>query len=460
MAALSGGADSTAMVTALAAIRDKTPGSCRQFNFTFHALYVNHGIRPAAVCNAEEEAVAALCKKLNILLDIKRIPPGAVESYARQFNTGIEGAARHFRYLALREEARHLGADAIFTAHTADDRLETILMAFLRGSGSTGLGTLDESKYENKPASPPVLRPLLSLNRTEVLDYLKERGLSYCIDETNNDERFFRNKVRHTLIPFLDQHFPRWRHPVLRLGETQAMTAAFLSEEAEKRLAWVKDKKTKGEPNTVLGLSEEIFFSQPEILREEALFKAIDCLFRSDEGEQKKPRRQTLRSFIRGKNISADLGQCRLEKRKGRVTVRKTTRAFCESGFSVLIKSPGVYKLKELDIVVYAQPVDLIKMMDPAGIVFWGCFPLALRSSNGTILAEDRQGKVAVIRSGKSVWIRSSSRDDEAHAAFSSYDCCDSSFFQQSTSLSSRPGGPQARFVIQTDGGSCYNGSG
>jgi tRNA(Ile)-lysidine synthase len=426
LAALSGGADSTAMAAALAALRTAAGADPAAVSLDLHALHVNHGIRPPGACAADEGAVKALCEKLNIPLVVKAIPPGAVEAHARRCGTGIEGAARHFRYRLLREEARRLGADAILTAHTAADRLETILMAFLRGSGPAGLGALSGLTGPEKPGDIPLLRPLLCLSRDDVLEYLGERGLSYCTDETNGDERYFRNRLRLRLVPFLDQYFPGWREPVLRLGETQAMTAAFLAEEAKKLLPWTADSKDH------YSLSEKTFFSRPEILREEALFQAVDALDGGEIGgeiideqgpvKKKNPRRSTLRSFVRGGSAASDIGQCRLEHKNGQVTVYNTG-APGKAGFSVLIKSPGIYKLEGLTITISDVRIEDTRIEDTPALYdsteFFAGIPLALCSSgDGKILAEDRQGRAAVIRSGAVVWKRKAFSEN-GHEGFS-----------------------------------------
>ena len=391
--ALSGGADSTALTAALATVRDNAVDP-QSTNFKFHALHVNHGIRPSNACTADEEAAVALCKTLDIPITVTKIPPGIVNTYARQYGTGIEGAARHYRYKVLEEEALRVGADAIVTAHTADDRLETILMAFLRGSGPAGLGALSSLTATAKN-SVPIIRPLLPISRAEVLAYLKIRNLGYCSDETNNDQHFFRNRIRHVLIPLLDQQFPHWRDPVLRLGETQAMMASFLSEEAEKRLAWNKEVAETG-----LKLTADQFFAAPTIIREEALFLALDKLTKNDN-DRKNPRRDTLRFFAQGKETAVDLGQTRLENKNGRITVKTTTWLAVDHGFSVLIKRAGAYKLKDITVIAGEQQTDSNES------VFYAGFPLVFRSAGeGKILAEDRNGRAAEARSGKLVWKR------------------------------------------------------
>jgi tRNA(Ile)-lysidine synthase len=404
LAALSGGADSTAMAAALAAIRDVPAGGSGTSPFTLYALHVNHGIRRAEECQADAEAVSALCLSLNIPLKITNIAPGTIEAYARSGGTGIEGAARYFRHTALREEARHIGAQAILIAHTLDDRLENILMAFLRGAGPAGLGAMGAA---NKKFS--IRRPLIELSRADVLAYLAERKLSYRTDTSNGDERFLRNKVRLTLVPFLDQNFPRWREPVRRLGETQALTAAFLEDEAEKRLPWKKKRLGTGS-----SLEAETFFFQPEIIREEALFQALDKLVCSGDALHKKPRREVLRSFVRGRTAVLDLGNCRLENGGGHITLNPAEKPCFEQGFSVLIKSPGVYKLESLTVKAFELHAD--SCQEETG--FFAEYPLVLRSRKGQILAEDKLGRAAVLAPSGLVWKRESSAGAMAYFSF------------------------------------------
>ena len=403
LAALSGGADSSAMLAALSARQTAGLETCKENVFNLHAHHINHGIRPAANCAIDQKTASNLCKKLGIPFTVTTIAPGKLEAYARLYNTGIEGAARYFRYKALFEEAERIGADGIFTAHTADDRLETILMAFLRGAGPAGLGAL-AGIGEMAGSTMPVLRPLLNISRREVLEYLKQRNISYCSDETNEDEHFFRNRVRLKLIPLLDDCFPHWRKTVLRLGDTQHKTAAFISEEAKTSLAWTEILPKGSEKNRILNLPAKDFFSKPDILREEALYQAINTLTEKDQ-EGKKPRRDTLRSFADAKESSSDIFQFRLDHKNGQITVKKKGTQ-CTSCYSVLIKYHGVYKLKGLTINVLPWNNDNGKA------VFFALFPLALHSgAGGKILAEDRKGRAAVLKDGCLVWKRKSAPD-------------------------------------------------
>jgi len=186
------------------------------------------------------------------------------------------------------------------------------------------------------------------------------------------------------------------------------MTADFLSEEVKKFFPWTTEALSKGQLSLSAGnfvASAETFFSLPEILREEALFLAMDILGAAEKAADilARPRRETLRSFIRSKNTASDLGQYRLEHKNGQVTVCKTDTSPFNAGFSVLIKSPGVYKLEELTITV----VESMQLADSSKTLFFSGIPLVLRSiEDGKILAEDRQGKAAIIQAGNVVWKR------------------------------------------------------
>jgi len=331
LAAVSGGADSTAMLTALAALR-------KEARFSLFCIHVEHGIRPAEESLGDAEAVRTLCEKLKVPCRVITIPRGKVAAFASKSGTGIEAAARHFRHRALSAERRRVKADWILTAHTRDDLLETLLMRFLRGSGPAGLAPMMRNRGR-------ILRPLLEVTRQDVLGYLEEKDIEYRTDSTNDDISFLRNRVRHKLVPVLDAYFPSWRSSVLALAETQELVADFLESEAKKRLPW---ESTSGEE--LLRLREEDFLSAQPILREEAIFTAVDALAeRESKGHSQSPKRYVIRQAVR-EGTAADLGPARLERRNGFITLtparRRDQTAEKRHGFSLLIKEAGFYTLK------------------------------------------------------------------------------------------------------------------
>jgi len=340
LAAVSGGADSTAMLAGLAALR---AGG----GFSLHCVHVEHGIRPADESRGDAKAVEDLCGKLDVPCRVISVAPGKIASLAASGGPGIEGAARIFRLRALHRELRRIGADWILTAHTRDDVLETLLMRILRGSGPGGLALMPRTRGRIK-------RPLLDFTRQDVLAYLEERGLPYRTDSTNADIRFLRNRIRHKLIPLLDNYFPSWRSSLPALGETQTLTAAFLAAEAQNRLPW--ERVPGGVPSgkdAFLRLWETDFFNAPPIVREEAIFAGADML--ATQGPVKKdreelnrqvPRRAVVRRAAAGSTASINLGSVRFTRRDGFITLENGARHQWERGFSLLIKKTGFYTLK------------------------------------------------------------------------------------------------------------------
>ena len=359
LAAVSGGADSSAMLAALAGLRD---GS-----FDLRCIHVEHGIRSAAESRGDAAAVKALCAKLAVPCAVVSIPPGKIARTAKRRGLGLEAAARLYRHAAWNVERRRVGAARILVAHTRDDLLETVLMLMLRGSGPAGLAAMPRERG-------PLLRPLLETTRADVAAYLSARGLSYRIDSTNADPAFLRNRIRLKLIPILDEFFPSWRKTLADLAETQRLVADFLETEAAARISWREEAERR------LLTRRDNFFSQPAILREEALFAALDRFSRG-KGAFKPPRRKSLRLFAGGRAGSLDLGRGVLGSHAGSVILTASGRG--ERGFSLLIKEPGIYKLKWLRIRALPGKAGTTEGVSfPEGTAaFFACPPVALRQS-------------------------------------------------------------------------------
>ena len=337
LAAISGGADSTAMLCGLAELRDRA-------GFALHCAHVEHGLRPPEESQGDASFVEGLCEKLMVPCRVISIPRGRIASYAASHGTGIEAAARVFRYRALLRERARVQADWLLTAHTRDDALENLLMRILRGSGPAGLSPMPRQRGR-------ILRPLLELTRQDMLQYLEGKNIPHRMDSTNNDNRFFRNRVRNKLIPLLDNLFPFWRVSLLALAETQSLTADFLAGEARARLPW--EGRSREGAVASLRLSEEAFLAAPLILREEAIFAAADMLAASLSGgkpgmhlHNALPRRAALRRAVQQGGVSADLGPVRLERKNGYIEVKPARRKGGERGFSLLINECGLYTLK------------------------------------------------------------------------------------------------------------------
>jgi tRNA(Ile)-lysidine synthase len=175
--AVSGGPDSTALLLMAAKWGARRGGR-------IVAATVDHGLRPASA--AEAETVAALAAKLGVPHEI-RVWTGAKPS------TRVQERAREARYRLLVQHARAIGADAIATAHHADDQAETVLFRLIRGSGVAGLAGM-EAISEREGVT--VARPLLGVTKSELVSFCRSRGAAFAEDPSNADPRFARSRLR------------------------------------------------------------------------------------------------------------------------------------------------------------------------------------------------------------------------------------------------------------------------
>lgn len=186
------------------------------------AAYVDHGLRPAET-GAEWQLVREVAARLKISARRGEVP---VAAHAKSHGLSLEQAGRELRYRFLADTARELGAERIAVAHTADDQAEELLLRLLRGTGRKGLAGMAPFSRPDRQA-PPLLRPLLTTTKAEVLAYLADRRIEFCEDSSNRDRRFLRNRVRLDLLPELAARF----NPNIR--ETLRRTAAILQDEEE-----------------------------------------------------------------------------------------------------------------------------------------------------------------------------------------------------------------------------------
>jgi tRNA(Ile)-lysidine synthase len=188
--AVSGGSDSVALLHLLLDVQPVA-------GFRIAGLaHVHHGLRgPAA------DADEAFCRELAAALTLPIVVERAdVRARAARERRSLEDAARAARYEALGRAAAVLDAQRIAVGHTLDDQAETVLLKLLRGTGTAGLAGIH-------PRHGAIIRPLLDIERDELRDWLRSRGLRFVEDETNADIRLRRNAVRHRVIPVLREHF-------------------------------------------------------------------------------------------------------------------------------------------------------------------------------------------------------------------------------------------------------------
>ena len=192
--------------------------------------HFNHRLRPQA--EEEEAAVSALVQKWGL----EFVSASAdVHAYADAQALSLEEAARLLRYRFLFDAARQRTAQAVAVGHTADDQVETVLMHFLRGAGLAGLkGMQYRTLLPVFDDSIPLVRPILGFRREETEAYCRKHGLEPHYDATNADPTYFRNRLRHRLIPELEAYNPRLKDSILRMAEVLQGDDTLLQELIEK----------------------------------------------------------------------------------------------------------------------------------------------------------------------------------------------------------------------------------
>jgi tRNA(Ile)-lysidine synthase len=203
VAAFSGGADSLALLLLLSTIVPKEK---------LLAVYVNHRLRPAMELETEEGLNIDNCRVLGIPLRIVRLEQQQVMQLALSRGNGVEEAARILRYEALERVRTDVSFSYIATAHTADDQAETVLMRLLQGAGPSSMRGISV-------VSGPLVRPMLSMTRSDVMEIVKNSSLQWSEDSTNGDLHFLRNSIRHEIVPAVAHVFPQYRRALEMIAQ-------------------------------------------------------------------------------------------------------------------------------------------------------------------------------------------------------------------------------------------------
>ena len=215
--ALSGGPDSVFLFYNLIKLKDN-------LSFNLYASHINHMYRGEDAFR-DEEFVRQLCNKYNIRLFVKR--KNATE-YAKELKVTEEEAGRILRYNFFNENLNEIGGGIIAVAHNLNDQAETVLQRIIRGTGIDGLSAMSIKKDN-------VIRPMLNVSKSEVLQYLHENNYDYCVDVTNSQNIYGRNKMRLDLIPFLENNFnPNIQNTLYRMSETMQRDKKIIEKFIEK----------------------------------------------------------------------------------------------------------------------------------------------------------------------------------------------------------------------------------
>jgi tRNA(Ile)-lysidine synthase len=259
--AVSGGADSVCLLHILVKLRD-------ELGVPLHVAHLNHKLR-GIEADGDARYVAGLAENLGVPFTIGERD---VKVYQAASKTTLEEAAREVRYGFFAEVAELTGADSVAAGHTSDDNVETVLLHLVRGTGTRGLrGLRNDIRWKSGEKSIRVIRPLLEISRKQTLDYCSAYNLKPRIDSTNLSPDQLRNRVRHQLIPLLEEYNERVADALLRITRGASDEHDFLDKECSRLWGTIVTKH----PETVV-IKKDGFRKLHPAVRRHLLRQAIE----------------------------------------------------------------------------------------------------------------------------------------------------------------------------------------
>ncbi|SDB29926.1 tRNA(Ile)-lysidine synthase [Pseudobutyrivibrio sp. YE44] len=225
---LSGGPDSVCLFFVLLAL-------AQEYELEVHALHVNHCIR-GKDADEDQEYVESLCKEYEVPLKVVKVD---IPALSKESGRGLEEEARMARYAAFEEYAAELDTEGhtakIAIAHNADDNAETVLFHMARGTGLDGMCGIAAKRGR-------IIRPLLQVPKAEIMDFINDNQLAYCVDETNSQVEYDRNRIRHNILPELEQINPKTLEHISDMTARLTEVAEYISLEARGLLEIAKEE--------------------------------------------------------------------------------------------------------------------------------------------------------------------------------------------------------------------------
>ena len=256
--AVSGGSDSMALAAACVALQKEGWGR-------YSVCHVEHGLRGEESLR-DMELVQRFCAEHQLPCYVEQVD---VRGLAASEHLSIEAAARRLRHKALKETMQLVKANAIVFAHNLDDQAETVLLRLLRGTSLTGLCGIRGEGHMG-------LHPFLELRHRQLAQYCELMGVAYCHDSTNDDLAYTRNRVRHELMPYLEQHFnSNVKETLARMAEQLGPEEELLARQALEAYAAAK---LEGEELGRLAFAGAKLLKLPTALRRRVLRQAYYSL--------------------------------------------------------------------------------------------------------------------------------------------------------------------------------------
>ena len=262
---VSGGPDSMTLLSILLKLKE-------EFNLKIYVAHVNHMLRENAI--KDEEYVKEFCKKNNIEMFIKK---ANISEIAKKEKIGFEEAGRNARYNFFEEILKNTESNKIAIAHNINDKVETIIMNTLRGSGVSGLKGIE-------PKRKKYIRPLIEIERHEIEKYCIENEINPRHDESNDDNTYTRNKIRNIIIPYIRNEFnPNIIKTLNRLSEIIKEEDEYVQSKTEKIF---KEILLTNEKNKI-ELDPRKFNDQEKVIQKNLILLAIKKVKGSTQGIEK-----------------------------------------------------------------------------------------------------------------------------------------------------------------------------
>ena len=254
MAGISGGADSVCLFFALLELQ-------KEMDFAFYAVHINHGYRGEA-SDRDEQFVRDLCEKYGVPLQVFSVD---LESTAKKRKQSLEEAGREIRRELFEKEMQSRNACKIALAHHENDNAETFLWNLCRGCGLHGLGGI-------RPVNGVYIRPLLGMTRGEIETFLQKRQQPYCTDATNLETDYTRNKLRHLVLPVLEEQINR---QTIRHMNTTMEELRELDDYVEMQVEAAYQACVEKEQDEICLIRKKPLLQYPELLQNKVIFRCL-----------------------------------------------------------------------------------------------------------------------------------------------------------------------------------------
>lgn len=358
--AVSGGADSISLLTALSHVVSK--------NACLEVVTINHNLRPQEETGGDADYVESYCASLGVPCTRYDVPRGKIITLAQEKGMGVEEAARIVRYDLFGQFCRQKKIAFLYMAHNRNDQLETVVMRFMRGGSTGSLAGIpfkrplfDTDMKKDSECSTMIVRPLLGIPRAQIESYLAEQNISYRTDKTNFDTAMMRNCIRNKIMPLFDKEMEGWDTAVISLvqkaGDDEEAIGTLVID-ALKNVDWQESfgstavRRRNGvmddyDKDVQVSMDVEEFARLLPAVKSRVLYRAVGVV----GADQRIPYSMIERVCrLAGQDVALRESASGIEfvVDGGRIYIQKNIKDATEVGFFVIIKQVGDYQAGHL----------------------------------------------------------------------------------------------------------------